>query len=85
MRHERHIVKHERYRPKRKVLPVIERLAQTRLAWKLPVDEAAIRIGCTPATLRKFEIGQVSPSVSTLSRWAGALGFDLSLWPKGSQ
>lgn len=59
------------------------RLTEARKAWKLSVVEVAERVGCEPATLRKYELGLTLPSVSMLLRWADALGYDLSLWPKG--
>lgn len=61
---------------------VFRRLTEVRLAWKLPLEDVAPRIGTTPANLRKWELGLSVPSTKSLMRWASVLGFDISIWPK---
>lgn len=61
---------------------VCTRLREVRLAWKMTLTEVSERIGADASTLRKWELGLVIPSLKNLERWAGVLGYELTIWPK---
>jgi transcriptional regulator with XRE-family HTH domain len=75
---------HERYIKPVNASPVVRRLTEVRMAWGLSIEAVAERIGCQPATLRKYELGlpNYNPSFNVICRWADVLGFELSIWPK---
>ncbi|QPF87003.1 helix-turn-helix transcriptional regulator [Bradyrhizobium genosp. L] len=77
-------MKHEQNITAAKIEPIIQRLTEIRLAWKLPLNDVANRCGADLNTFKRYESGQTFPSGKTLVRWATVLGYELSLWPKAS-
>lgn len=75
---------HERNIKPLDIHPVFRRLTEARMAWKLSLEETSSRMGCDAQTLRKLELGLVSPSLGMLLRWSDVLGYEISLWPKRS-
>jgi predicted transcriptional regulator len=58
---------------------VIEALIEARAKAKLSQAEVARRIGTTQSAIARLEGGRVSPSVSTLRRYAEATGTRLEI------
>lgn len=56
---------------------LIETMIQARLEAKLTQAELAERIGTTQSAIARLEGGRVSPSISTLRRYAEATGHQL--------
>lgn len=59
---------------------VIAALKEIRLAWKIPVVSMVKRSGV--GDISKYENGSHSPRLSSLERWADALGYEIVLRPK---
>jgi transcriptional regulator with XRE-family HTH domain len=76
-------MKHEPIITSADVHPVVRRLTEIRLAWGLPIQDVAKRIGCSRYTLGHIEAGERSPSFKVLARWAEVFDYDISLWPRG--
>lgn len=75
-------MKHEPDITRIDIHPVVERLTQVRLAWGLTVPEVSKRIGISWGALHRLENGKREPGFKVLTRWADALGYDLSIWPR---
>ncbi len=58
---------------------LIEELIRVRMEAKLTQSELAIKIGTTQSAIARLEGGKVSPSVSTLRRYAEATGHQLKV------
>jgi DNA-binding XRE family transcriptional regulator len=58
---------------------LIEELIRARMEAKLTQSELAIKIGTTQSAIARLEGGKVSPSVSTLRRYAEATGHQLKV------
>lgn len=65
--------------------PIIRRLVEVRMAWKLSLNDVANRCGADLNTFRRYENGVTFPSGKMLARWADVLGYELSIWPKGQR
>jgi len=58
---------------------LIEEMIRVRMEAKLTQSELAIKIGTTQSAIARLEGGKVSPSVSTLRRYAEATGHQLKV------
>ena len=58
---------------------LIEELIRVRMEAKLTQSELALKIGTTQSAVARLEGGKVSPSVSTLRRYAEATGHQLKV------
>ena len=58
---------------------LVEALIRARTAAKLTQAEVARRLGTTPSAIARLEGGRVSPSFSTLRRYAEATGTRLTV------
>lgn len=59
--------------------PLARSLIEARLAWRLTQREVASRMGVRREYLARLEVGELQPALSTLEKWANALGYDLGL------
>lgn len=59
-----------------------DQLRAIRRERKVSINTVADRSGYDRFTLSKWERGKVSPSLSRLIDWAGALGYDVRLVPR---
>lgn len=75
-------MKHEPDVAPAQIDPIIRRLVEVRLAWKLSLNDVANRCGGDLNTFKRYENGTRFPSGKTLARWADVLGYELSIWPK---
>lgn len=78
-------MKHDRSFESSTAHSVVRRLMEIRLAWGLTTHCMAEKIGCSATTVNHMESGRRDPGFKVLVRWAGALGFEISLWPKETQ
>ena len=69
----------EEYRRIDDEFKLIEALVQARTAAKLTQAEVARRLGTTQSAIARLEGGGVSPSISTLRRYAQATGTRLTV------
>lgn len=69
----------EEYRKADAEFALIETLVQARTAAKLSQAELARKIGTTQSAIARLEGGGVSPSISTLLRYAEATGTKLEI------
>ncbi len=69
----------EEYRKADTEFSIIEALVRARTAAKLSQAELAKRIGTTQSAIARLEGGGVSPSLSTLRRYAEATGSKLEI------
>ncbi|BAJ83109.1 Xre family transcriptional regulator (plasmid) [Acidiphilium multivorum AIU301] len=58
---------------------LIEEMIRVRMEAKLTQSELALKIGTTQSAIARLEGGKVSPSVSTLRRYAEATGHQLKV------
>ena len=58
---------------------LIEQMIRVRMEAKLTQSELAIKLGTTQSAIARLEGGKVSPSVSTLRRYAEATGRQLKV------
>ncbi len=58
---------------------LIEEMIRVRMEAKLTQSELALKIGTTQSAVARLEGGKVSPSVSTLRRYAEATGHQLKV------
>lgn len=58
---------------------LIEEMIRVRMEAKLTQSELATKIGTTQSAIARLEGGKVSPSVSTLRRYAEATGHQLKV------
>jgi ribosome-binding protein aMBF1 (putative translation factor) len=58
---------------------VLDTLRAARLAAGLSCREVSRRMGCSDATVRRLESEGSDPTVSLVQRYAGALGYQLTL------
>ena len=70
-------------RRERPVDPLMAEFRTRRLEIGLTQAELSYRAGIDETTIRKCEAGKVSPMLTTLRAWAGALGVDLRMEAKG--
>ena len=62
--------------------PIVKELRRIRIESKLSQVELACDMGVGQNVLSFREMGRVSPQLNTLSEWAEALGYELTLKPK---
>jgi transcriptional regulator with XRE-family HTH domain len=63
----------------RKVHPIIATLRHRRVELRLTQERIAISSGFTRGALAHWEVGNATPNLSTLTRWARTLGYTLTL------
>jgi transcriptional regulator with XRE-family HTH domain len=71
------------YREKNASPKVIGALKEIRLAWGLSREDLSERCGVSPRAIYYVEAGHRSPTLETLELWADALGYEITLKPKG--
>lgn len=59
--------------------PLVRQLRNERVARLMPQWEIAERCGTTQSAVSESERGVTQPALTTLRRWADALGFDVVL------
>jgi len=62
--------------------PIVKELWRIRIESNLSQVELACDMGVGQNVLSFREMGRVSPQLNTLSEWADALGYELTLKPK---
>lgn len=65
--------------------PIVEQLRAERVRRGWSEWDIASRVGCDQSAVNHWERGRRNPLPSNLRAWAGALGFDLLLVPKGDR
>lgn len=61
----------------------VSNLRMIRMEQGLTQQVVADEIGCSKKQLGEWEIGDHSPSIRAVERWAKALGYELDLHPIG--
>jgi transcriptional regulator with XRE-family HTH domain len=62
--------------------PIVKELRRIRIESNLSQVELACDMGVGQNVLSFREMGRVSPQLRTLSEWADALGYEITLKPK---